>query len=131
MSEENLEVVRRLYAAWGQRPDLALRFLADDFEYVNPDYAVHPGTRHGKDGWLAAAANLSESFEQWAHEPGEMIPAEEKVVVIATFRARGRGSTMDLEKYEPHVWTLRGDRVTRFQWFNEREEALRAAGLAE
>jgi ketosteroid isomerase-like protein len=132
VSEENLEIVRQVYLAWqGDEPESApLGFLADEFEYVNPPYAVHPGTRLGKEGWASAAKNLSDSFESWAHTPGEMIDAGNMVVVMATFRARGRGSSVDLDKYEPHVWTLRDGKVTRFQWFNDRDEALRAAGLS-
>jgi ketosteroid isomerase-like protein len=38
---------------------------------------------------------------------------------------------MDLEKYEPHVWTLRDGKVVRFEWFNDRDEAERAAGLRD
>ena len=127
-----MEIVRRLYQAWnGDDRAAVLEFISEDLEYVNPSYAVHPGTRRGKEGWLAAHENLSESFETWTHVPEEAIDAGDKVVVIATFCARGRGSSVDLEKYEPHVWTLRDGKVVRFEWFNEREEALRAAGLAE
>jgi len=127
-----MELVRRVYKAWAsEEQHAALEFLAEDFEYVNPPYAVHPGTRRGRAGWLAVQANLDDSFESWVHEPGEVIDAGDKVVVMATFRARGRGSSMDLEKFEPHVWTLRGGRIVRFEWFNDRGEAMRAAGIAE
>jgi ketosteroid isomerase-like protein len=132
MSEENVEIVRRVYEAWnrgGPKED-ALEFISDQLEYVNPPYAVHTGTRRGREGWLAAAENLDESFETWTHVPGEFVDAGDKVLVITTFRARGRGSSVDLEKYEPHVWTLRDGKVVRFEWFNDRDEAERAAGLS-
>jgi ketosteroid isomerase-like protein len=133
VSDGNLDIVRNLYAAWhSDQPETApLKFLDDDFEYVNPPYAVHPGTRRGKDGWITAIQNLSESFESWGHVPGEMIDAGERIVVMTTFKACGRGSSVDLEKFEPHIWTLRDEKVIRFQWFNGRDEALEAAGLAE
>jgi uncharacterized protein len=133
VSAENLDIVRDLYVAWqSDEPGTApLPFLDDDFEYVNPPYAVHPGTRRGRDGWSAAARNLSDSFESWMHVPGEMIDAGDRVVVMATFRACGRGSSVDLEKFEPHLWTLRDGKVIRFQWFNNRDEAMKAAGLDE
>lgn len=133
MSEENLEIVRKVYEAWqgGQPATAPLAFLGEDFEYVNPPYAVHPGTRRGKEGWTAATQNLSDSFENWAHRPGETIDAGNRIVVMTTFCARGRGSSIDLEKFEPHVWTLRDRKVIRFEWFNDREEAIRAVGLAE
>jgi hypothetical protein len=131
VASENVEIVRRLYRAWTEEPESATEFLAEDFEYVNPPYAVHSGTKHGAEGWSAAHRNLSESFESWRHEPGEIVEAGDKVLVITTFHARGRGSSVDLDKYEPHVWTLRDGKVVRFEWFNDRDEAERAAGLAE
>jgi ketosteroid isomerase-like protein len=133
VTDQKQELLRELYTAW-QGEDGATaphRFLADDFEYVNPAYAVHPGTRRGKEGWSAAAHNLSDSFESWSHQVGEMHDAGDSVLVFATFRARGRGSSVDLEKFEPHLWTFREGKVARFEWFNDREEALRAAGLPE
>ncbi len=132
MQSENVELVMSLYRCWGAENESSapLELLAEDFEYVNPPYAVHPGTRHGKQGWLAADANLSDSFESWVHEPGEVSEHGDKVLVITTFRARGRGSSVDLEKYEPHVWTVRDGKVLRFEWFNDRDEAMRAVGAA-
>jgi ketosteroid isomerase-like protein len=133
VSEANLEIVRRMYLAWqSDEPGSApLEFLADEFEYVNPSYAVHPGIRRGKEGWTSAVRNLSESFDSWKHIPGETIAAGSKVVVIATFQARGRGSSVGLEKFEPQVWTLRDGKIVRFEWFSDRDEAMRAAGLSE
>jgi ketosteroid isomerase-like protein len=133
VSEEKRDLLRELYAAWqGEDGETAPhRFLADDFEYVNPPYAIHPGTRRGKAGWSAASRNLSDSFDSWSHHVDEMIDAGDKVLVFATFRACGRGSSMDLEKFEPHLWTFREGKVVRFEWFNDRDEALRAAGLPE
>ena len=131
MSAENVEIVRRIYAAWegGDPEGRVQEFLSDDLEYVNPPYAVHSGTRHGPEGWVAAGENLDESFQTWTHVPDEFVDAGDKVLVITTFRARGRGSSVDLDKYEPHVWTFRDGKVVRFEWFNDRDEAERAAGL--
>ena len=42
MSQENVELVRRIYDAW-ERKESAREFIAADLEYVNPSYAVEPG----------------------------------------------------------------------------------------
>jgi uncharacterized protein len=133
MTVGKVEIVRRIYDVWNRKDGSqeALDFISDELEYVNPPYAVHPGTRHGQEGWIAAGENLTESFDRWVHEPGEIIEHGDKVVVMATFRARGRGSSVDLEKFEPHIWTLREGKVVRFEWFNDRDEAMRAAGLED
>ena len=48
MSEENVEVVRRFYAAWsGDELPGPTELMNPEIEYVNPDRAVEPGTRRG------------------------------------------------------------------------------------
>ena len=51
MSEENVEIVRRMNDAWNSRDLEATLALADpDVEYVNSPTAVEPGTRRGHEG---------------------------------------------------------------------------------
>ena len=47
MSAENVQLVRRIYDAWA-REESARDFISADVEYVNPSYAVEPGTRRGR-----------------------------------------------------------------------------------
>ena len=56
MSQENVEIVRRLYQTWqrdgfGVVPDL----MDPAIEWVNPSYAVEPGTHQGYEGFAGAA----------------------------------------------------------------------------
>jgi ketosteroid isomerase-like protein len=51
------------------------------------------------------------------------------VVVLLTFVIRGRGSGVERPQSQGHVWTLRDGKATRFRWFNDRSQALRAAGV--
>ena len=55
MPAEQLKLLEELYRAWGVGTPLSevQPFLHPEFEWVNPDYAVEPGTRHGPEGWLA------------------------------------------------------------------------------
>jgi ketosteroid isomerase-like protein len=131
MSQENVEVVRALYQAWnnpaGGDP---LEFIADDFEWVNPAYAVEPGTRHGREGWTDALQSGAAAFQYATHEPVEVRDLGERVLGFTTFTATtadGQTFTQD----EQHLWTLREGKVIRFQWFHDRREAMHAAGLAD
>ncbi len=47
MSEENVDLVRRIYDMWA-REGSARELIAEDVGYVNPTYAVEPGTRRGR-----------------------------------------------------------------------------------
>jgi ketosteroid isomerase-like protein len=60
MSAENLELVRRIYDAWSLE-ESARAFIAEDVEYVNPSYAVEPGTRRGRKS-LSVVRDTYEDF---------------------------------------------------------------------
>jgi ketosteroid isomerase-like protein len=133
MSRENVEVVRALYEAWNgpNGREAALAFLSDDFEYVNPDYAVEPGTRHGHAGWSQAMNSLDAAFHRSEHKVGEAMDLGDRVLCFTTFVARTSDDSVALRQAEPHLWTVRNGKVVRLQWFHDRAEALKAAGLRE
>jgi uncharacterized protein len=131
MSRQNVETVRRVYAAWNASGDGRgmFPFLSEEFEIVNPGYAIEPGTRRGLQGALTALEALEGAFADYSHEPWELIDAEDKVLALVTFRARGRQGGVEVEVYEQHVWTLKGGKVVRLEWFHDDREAREAAGL--
>jgi ketosteroid isomerase-like protein len=127
MSEENVELVRRIYEAWG-REESARDFLAEDIEYINPSYAVEPGTRHGRKSF----AVIRETYGDFEIRVERYIDAgEEGVVVLAHYRGSGQGSGVPVAGEHGYVWTVRGGRAVRFRWFQSHREALEAAGLSE
>ena len=132
MSEENVEVVRRVYEAWahGKFPG-PVDDLDPEIEYVNPAGAVEPGTRHGLDAFLRAVEKVFESWETWQMEPEVLRPVGDQVAVIVRYRARGRGSGVEVEGRESALWTLRDGRVVRYAWFHGAGDALEAVGLEE
>lgn len=121
-----------MYDAWNSTDPAGavIPFLDRSFEFVNPPYAVEPGTRHGHRGWVDANTNTAAAFEFYKHEPGEMIETNDKIICFATFVAQSRAGEVPYEKREGHVWTLHDGRVVRFEWFHDDQEALQAAGVA-
>lgn len=126
MSQENLELVRRIYDAW-DRNESARDFIAADLEYVNPSYAVEPGTRHGR----KSLALVRGTYEDFAIEVERLIDAGDDIVVLARFTGSGAGSGVPVAGEHGYVWTIRGGLAVRFQWFQSHREALAAAGLAQ
>jgi ketosteroid isomerase-like protein len=129
MSEENVEIVRRIYAAWTDGSPLDSGLLDSEIEWVNPHDAVETGTRSGLGEFGMAAEKLGDTFNELRVDFDRLIDAGERVVVIGTLRARGRGSGIETERQQGYVWTLRDGKAIRFQWFNEPQEALEAAGI--
>ena len=126
MSEANVDLVRRIYEAW-DREESARDFISADVEYVNPTYAVEPGTRVGR----ASFRVVRETYEDFRIAIERFVDAGgEDVVVLAHYSASGRGSGVPLAGEHGYVWTVRDGQAVRFCWFNSHREALEAAGLA-
>ncbi len=130
MSQDNLEVVRRIYG--GGLIDRAVSdvrpLLAPDVEFVNPADAIEPGTRRGIEDVMVAFDAVS-AFESATSELRQLFAAGDSVVAAVTFRARSRGSDVELAHEEAHTWTFRDGKVTRFEWGRDLAAALEAAGL--
>jgi ketosteroid isomerase-like protein len=47
VAQENVDLIRRIYDVW-DRDESARELISEDVEYVNPTYAVEPGTRRGR-----------------------------------------------------------------------------------
>ena len=127
MSDENVDLIRRIYDLWF-REESARDLIAEDVEYVNPSYAVEPGTRHGRKSF-AMVRDTYEDFnvlvERYLDTRGD------DVVVLARYKASGRGSGVPLEGEHGYVWTVRDGQAVRFRWFQSHREALDAAGISE
>ena len=78
--------------------------------------------------------HLTRSFiDTWQSvrwEADEFIDAGEHVVLVFTNRLTGRDG-ITLEAHGTLVWTFRADRIVRVCLYQDRTEALEAAGLSE
>jgi ketosteroid isomerase-like protein len=127
MSQENVDLIRRIYDAW-DREESARDFIAADLEYVNPSYAVERGTLRGRKS-LSVVRDTYEDFELRIER---VIDAnDDQVVVLAHYTGTGRGSGVPVAGEHGYVWTVQGGQAVRFLWFQSHREALEAAGLQE
>jgi ketosteroid isomerase-like protein len=125
LSEENVEVVRRIHERWA-RGESVREFLADDMEYVNPSYAVEPGTRVGP-RWFGS---VRETYPDFLFHTERYVDGEgDDVVVLGRYTASGGASGISLEGEHGYVWTVRDGIAVRFRWFQSHAEALEAAGV--
>jgi ketosteroid isomerase-like protein len=134
MSQENVEIVRRIYdeGLIDRDPEKWLLELATaDIEYVNPPYAVEPGVRRGPGEVVRAMRAFAEVWENSRHELHELFDCGDSVVATVSWYTRSRGSESELVQEEAHTWGLRKGRITRFEWGKDLGTALEAAGLRE
>jgi ketosteroid isomerase-like protein len=132
MSQENLEVPRRLIDAYsrGDIPSF-LEELDPDVEWIPIMAALEGRVYRGRERvrqWLEDIARDWEYFEP-CHE--EYRDLGDRVLIFGRWRARGRVSGVELEN-QPATWLyeITDGRVVRMRTFTDRAEALEAAGLS-
>jgi ketosteroid isomerase-like protein len=69
---------------------------------------------------------LYHAFEQARIEIEQIEEAHDLVAVVVGLEARGRGSGLQTEMRQSHLWTFRHGKATRFQWFTDPDASLRA-----
>jgi ketosteroid isomerase-like protein len=132
MSQTNVEIVRQGSDAWirGDRPGL--------FRTFDPEMVLDMS--HWRD-WPEAEYHGKERVERFMNEWRDMwddyelgvedlIAAPDgRVVTLYWQRGKGRDSGLPMEFKGAIVMTLRAGKVTRAAYYDDRGEALRAAGL--
>jgi len=140
MSEENVEVVRRLYSlapdaagvVRGDYDDVFVDYFDPDFELVPP--STYPDTEssyRGQEGVRRWFQQLEEIWDDWRTEGERFFDAGSQVVVFVRVSGTAKQSGAALAISAAHVLTLRDGRVTRTDVFLDRSESLEAAGLNE
>jgi ketosteroid isomerase-like protein len=131
MSRENVELVQVIHDAWS-RGDFSVGtdLMAPDYEWQQHAEAVEPGAHQGV-AIGGAIRNIFEVYENFRIEPEEYVDAGDHVVVVARNRGTGRGSGVELDQRFAFVWTVRDDQLARLRVYQDRREALEAAGLRE
>jgi uncharacterized protein len=134
MSRENVEVVRRVAEAF-TRGDMASVVGAVDpsIEWDLSRAATWPEQRvyRGFEAVLEFFGEWSGSWEDYRFEVEEIVDAGEKVLVVVRDEGRSRATGITLERRRGEVWTLRDGKVVRIDLFDNRAEAVEAAGLRE
>jgi uncharacterized protein len=133
MSQENLNLVREGIRAM-ERGDLDSIVAGADpqVEFLNPDYALEPGSRTGPEGFRAGLKSMLEAFEDLEIDVERLVDVDDRVVAIGHFAGRGRGSGAEFSP-QPFglVLTIDAGKLVRYEWFSQPAEALEAVGLSE
>jgi hypothetical protein len=138
MSEENVEIVRRIYEGFPavqeslRQGEMRIgRPFAEDVEWDASEMGLpdlgdgkmrgHEGVRRFWVAWLAAWESVS--FEYELLDAGDQV-----VAVIADQWMRGSEIEITSGRYA-QLWTFKGGEVTHWKAYRDHREALQAAGL--
>jgi ketosteroid isomerase-like protein len=137
MSQENVEIIRRVYDAAAHRDSDVVLALYDPEVEVDMSHApcrdlVGQRLYHRHDGLRDFYREWNDAWEIVESEVEELIDAGGHVISVETTRGRGRASGAAVELHQCGIWTIRAGRIVRVEWLDAtREEALEAAGLRE
>jgi ketosteroid isomerase-like protein len=82
----------------------------------------------GHEGLRRAGAEWTETFESFRFDIEEVEVPDGRVVVIGCWRGTAKGSGVEVELPEAHVWTLCDGKLAESQAYVSRAEAYRAVG---
>src|SRR5919198_4016635 len=127
MSQENVEVVRRIYDAFAAGDIESLLSTVDpEIEFDLPDRLPDEGLHRGREAYRQF---LKRTFELWADfrvEVEELLDAGDAVVALIHTTATGRGSGIEIDERVGHIFWFRDETPYRFKVFSDRNEALEA-----
>jgi ketosteroid isomerase-like protein len=134
MSQENVEIVREAFEAFNEGDLEAVVGICDPaIEWLPPAELPSSSTYHGHQGVRDATGDMLDLFRGLRAEPERLIDAGDQVVVLFMWRGRAKGSGLSLEQFgkQAGVFTMRGGKAVKVEWYLDRATALDAAGVSE
>ena len=133
MSEENVEILRRLYEQWATG-DLSPDFFDPEVEYsrIGAETPDMEGRWLGLDGLRTAMLEYLRPFSDLRIEAERIIDLSgDRVLVLSRQTAHGKHSGVPIEHELGDLFTLRDGKIVRYDSYWNRADALEAAGLRE
>jgi len=131
MSQESVEALRR--ASEQDDPEALIGLLAEDVVW-DLSRSSFPEARvyHGHDGVREWFRGLEEAWANLRFEADEITDlGGDRVLMVTRPQGHGHFTKIDVDYRFATVWTFRDGKVVRMDRYDNRTEALEAAGLSE
>jgi ketosteroid isomerase-like protein len=132
MSQQNAEMARQSLEAFGHRDVETMRRLTTPDVVL--DWSASAGIEaqvyRGFDATQRFFASYFEVFEELVFDEIRVIDAGESIVVSSVARSKGRGG-IEASARNALLFTIRDGKISRICLYQETEQALKAAGVAE
>jgi ketosteroid isomerase-like protein len=66
---------------------------------------------------------MTDVFDDFSFEPLEITEHGDRLLVTVRVTGRGKASGVEIDSRLFHLWTLRSQKATRFEIYNDRDEA--------
>jgi ketosteroid isomerase-like protein len=129
MSQENVEVMRRIVEAAGRKEyEAVLADLDPDVEIDDSDIPESTGA----DSFLEWLARWDQAWESWRIEDIEVRAAgDDRVIALFRMVAKGKGSGIELTRLDALVASFRAGKAVKLEYYNDQVLALKDVGLSE
>jgi ketosteroid isomerase-like protein len=132
MSVENVEIVKRLKAAFNEKDlEAFVAITTPDFEWTTSVMALEGEVFWGREGIETYFERMREVWEEFRGLASEYRDLGERVLWIGRLKGRGRGSGIPVDVPLDVLYDLRDGKISRMHSYLDHGEALLAAGLSE
>lgn len=116
-TEENIQVVKAAYAAFGRGDIQALLgMLTEDVEWRFPGEGLPlSGVYRGHDGVARFFKNLDQDSQMVGFEPREFLTSGGRVVALGWYRGKIKATGQTFESEWAMAFTVRDGKIARFQ----------------
>ena len=134
MSDENVELVRNLYAEWQQGNFWTTTDVyAPDVEW---QWSRHTAMLRSGKASYRGLEEIGDAMREWVRDwglfrltPEEFIDAGDHVVVLSEVHAELKEGRGEVHEHQADVITFRDGKIVRMETFDGRADALKALGL--
>jgi ketosteroid isomerase-like protein len=144
VSQQNVELVRavqprpevdlasmfREEASWRATREVLVSLLHPDFECSIPLFG-DAKSFSGIDGLRAAWLDWLEPWATYRTEVDELIDRGERVLVLVRDYGRHEPHGNEVEQIDAAIWTVREGKIARAEFYTDRGEAFREAGIQQ
>jgi ketosteroid isomerase-like protein len=129
VSEENVEAVRRIHAAWSQGDFSAVDWADPRIEFRSPEFMASK-THRGIEAMAREWASWLHTFQGFTSTALEYFDAGDQVVTFNRFTGQGKSSGLPLSEIPGAArFRLQEGKVVELQIYTDRKEALRDGGI--
>ena len=132
MSQENVQLIRGLYEAFGKGDvSTVLGKMDEDIEwreaenFIYADRNPYVGPQAVLDGVLV---RLGAEWHAFTVTPEEWLDAGNHVVVLGTYTGAHKATGRAVRAQFAHVWAVKGSRVLRFQQYTDTKQFADVVG---
>jgi ketosteroid isomerase-like protein len=122
---ENIELARKAFQAFGRRDISQIADLCQpDIEMDWSRRLIDPVVTRGHEGLRQFFEEVMNIFEKASFEEEEILEIGDKVLVVSMGHFTGRASGIEVKARAAIVWTVRGGKLSRFVFYQSKEDAL-------